>query len=253
MTYCVGMLIEAGLVMMADTRTNAGVDNISVYRKLHVYNGADRFLAVATAGNLSITQSTLSKLEEGITNPETGEVETLWNAGSLFRAVQLVGRTLRTTRLEASTGLLADEGISFGATMLLGGRVGAEPMRLYMIYEAGNAIECQPDTPYLQIGEFKYGKPILDRVLGYDTPLDEAVKVGLISFDSTMRSNLAVGLPIDMVTLRAGKEEKAEVYRIGRDDPYFKQLSQSWGQKLREAYGSIPRPPFITARPADQA
>lgn len=250
MTYCVGMLIESGLVMMADTRTNAGVDNISVYRKLHVYDGPGRSIGIASAGNLSISQATLSKLDEGIENPDTGEMETLWTVPSLFRAVQLVGRTLRATRHEVSFGLLADEGVSFGATMLLGGRVGAEPLRLYMIYEAGNAIECQTDTPYLQIGEFKYGKPILDRALDYQTPIDEAVKIGLISFDSTMRSNLAVGLPIDMLTLRSGAPEKAEVFRIERDDDYFKQLSQSWGQKLREAYGSIPRPPFISPRPA---
>src|SRR3546814_4512524 len=158
MTYCVGMLIEAGLVMMADTRTNAGVDNISVYRKLHIYEGDDRFIAIATAGNLSVTQSTLSKMEEGISNPETGEHETLWTVPSVFRAVQLVGRILRETRDEVTSGLHADEGIAFGATMLLGGRVGGEALRLYMIYDAGNAIDCKPDTPYLQIGQFKYGK-----------------------------------------------------------------------------------------------
>ena len=248
MTYCVGMLIEAGLVMMADTRTNAGVDNISVYRKLHIYEGDDRFIAIATAGNLSVTQSTLSKLEEGILNPETGEHETLWTVPSVFRAVQLVGRILRETRDEVTSGLHADEGIAFGATMLLGGRVGGEALRLYMIYDAGNAIECQPDTPYLQIGEFKYGKPILDRSLDYGTPLNEAVKIGLISFDSTMRSNLAVGLPIDMVTLRNGEGQEAQPFRIERGDPYFTELSRSWGEKLREAQSLIPRPPFIKPR-----
>src|SRR3546814_8755885 len=140
------------------------------------------------------------------------------------------------------------EGIAFGATMLLGGRVGGEALRLYMIYDAGNAIECQPDTPYLQIGEFKYGKPILDRSLDYGTPLNEAVKIGLISFDSTMRSNLAVGLPIDMVTLRNGEGQEAQPFRIERGDPYFTELSRSWGEKLREAQSLIPRPPFIKPR-----
>jgi putative proteasome-type protease len=239
------MLIEAGLVMMADTRTNAGVDNISVYRKLHIYDADDRFIAICTAGNLSVTQSTLSKLDEGILNPETGEHETLWTVPTIFRAVQLVGRILRETRDEVTAGLHADEGISFGATMLMGGRVGDEALRLYMIYDAGNAIECHEDTPYLQIGEFKYGKPILDRSLDYATPLNEAVKIGLISFDSTMRSNLAVGLPIDMVTLRSGKGEEPHPFRVERSDQYFNELSRSWGEKLREAQGSIDRPPFI--------
>lgn len=248
MTYCVGMLIEAGLIMMADTRTNAGVDNISVFRKLHIYERDDRFISIATAGNLSITQSTLSKLEEGIPNAETGENDTLATVPSLFRAVQLVGRILRETRDEVSSGMHADEGILFGATMLLGGRIGNEPLKLYMIYDAGNAIECHADTPYLQIGEFKYGKPILDRSLGYHTPLNEAVKIGLISFDSTMRSNLAVGLPIDMVTLRSGGKHPPEQFRIERDDAYFNELSRSWGQKLKEAQSAIPRPPFIKRR-----
>src|SRR3546814_49898 len=129
--------------------------------------------------------------------------------------------------------------------MLLGGRVGTEALKLYMSYETGNAIECQADTPYLQIGEFKYGKPILDRSLDYNTLLNEAVKIGLISFDSTMRSNLAVGLPIDIVTLRSGARQKAEPFRIERDNSYFLELSRSWGEKLKEAQGSIPRPPFI--------
>jgi len=245
MTYCVGMLIEAGLVMMADTRTNAGVDNISTYRKLHIFDGGeDRFIAIATAGNLSVTQATLSKLEEGVTNAESGEVETLWTVPSLFRAVQLVGSILHDTREQVSHGLEA-EGISFGATMLLGGRIGNESLKLYMVYDAGNAIQCHPDTPYLQIGEFKYGKPILDRALDFGTPLNEAVKIGLVSFDSTMRSNLAVGLPIDLVMLRSGAGQQPSYFRVERDDAYFAELSSCWGDKLREAQASIPRPPFV--------
>ncbi len=252
MTYCIGMLIEAGLVMMADTRTNAGVDNVSVYRKLHIHEGDDRFIAITTAGNLSVTQSTLSKLAEGIPHPDTGELETLWSVPTLFRAVQLVGRVLRDTRHDVSSGLEA-EGISFGATMLLGGRVGNEPLRLFMIYDAGNAIECHPDTPYLQIGEFKYGKPILDRALDHATPMNEAVKIGLISFDSTMRSNLAVGLPIDLVMLRSAAGSDADYIRIERNDVYFTELSRAWGEKLREAQASIARPPFVALKPRHDA
>ncbi len=245
MTYCVGMLIDAGLVMMADTRTNAGIDNISCYRKLHIYDGGDDcFIAIATAGNLSVTQATLSKLAEGVPNPETGEIDTLWTVPSIFKAVQLVGNVLRTTRHETEHGMEA-EGVSFGATMLLGGRVGSEPLRLFLIYDAGNAIECHADTPYLQIGEYKYGKPILDRALDVNTPLNEAVKLGLISFDSTMRSNLAVGLPIDMVTVRADPACEPEYFRIDQSNAYFNDLSRQWGEKLREAQAAIPRPPFI--------
>lgn len=244
MTYCIGMLVDSGLVMMADTRTNAGVDNVSCYRKLHIYENETRFISIATAGNLSVTQATLSKLDEGVLNEETGDLETLWTVTSIFRAVELVGKVLRETQSEIKSGLEAEE-ISFGATMLLGGRVGTEQLRLYLIYEIGNAIRCGIDTPFLQIGELKYGKPILDRALSFETPFNESVKLGLISFDSTMRSNLAVGLPIDIVTLRRGENTKSSQYRIERDDAYFNQLSNAWSQKLKEAQASIPRPPFI--------
>lgn len=246
MTYCVGMLVEAGLVMMADTRTNAGVDNISSFRKLHVFEDETRFISIATAGNLSVTQATLSKLEEGIFNAETEETETLFTVTSVFRAVELVGKVLHETQYQIKNTLAAN-GISFGASMLLGGRVGNEELRLYMVYVEGNSIRCGTDTPYLQIGELKYGKPILDRALSYDTPFNEAVKLGLISFDSTMRSNLAVGLPIDIIMLRRGDGQKAQKYRVGRDDVYFNELSNSWSQKLKEAQASIPRPPFVEA------
>lgn len=238
------MLIDAGLIMMADTRTNAGVDNISSFRKLHVFDAEDRHIALATAGNLSVTQTALSKLEEGVLNEATGEIETLYNAPSIFRAAELVGKVLRETYLSIKSGYEAED-VSFGATMLLGGRIGDGPLKLYMIYEIGNAISCGKDTPYLQIGELKYGKPILDRGLSFDIPFNEAVKLGLISFDSTMRSNLAVGLPIDIVMLRSGAKSELKQYRVERDDEYFTELSREWGKKLKEAQASIPRPPFV--------
>lgn len=244
MTYCVGMLLDAGLIMMADTRTNAGVDNISSFRKLHVFEAEDRHIAIATAGNLSVTQSTLSRLEEGILNAETGERDTLYSVTSIFRAAELVGKILRETHLAFKSGHEAED-VSFGATMLLGGRIGQQEMKLYMIYEIGNSISCGKDTPYLQIGELKYGKPILDRGLSFDLPFNEAVKLGLISFDSTMRSNLAVGLPIDIIMLRSGAGSVLKQHRIERDDQYFSELSREWGKKLREAQASIPRPPFV--------
>lgn len=238
------MLIDAGLIMMADTRTNAGVDNISSFRKLHIFESHDRHIALATAGNLSVTQSALSKLEEGLLNTETNEVETLYTVNSIFRAAELVGKVLRETYMAIKSGYEAED-VSFGATILLGGRIGDSEAKLYMIYEIGNSISCGKDTPYLQIGELKYGKPILDRGLSYDLPFNEAVKLGLISFDSTMRSNLAVGLPIDIVMLRRGKDSVFSQYRVERDDEYFTELSREWGRKLKEAQASIPRPPFV--------
>ena len=245
MTYCVGMLIDAGLIMMADTRTNAGIDNVSTFKKMHIFEGKDRFISIATAGNLSVTQATLSKLEEGIKNPETDEVETLETVPTMFRAAELVGKVLRSTQLQIKAGYEA-EGVSFGATMLLGGRIGDGPLKLFLIYDVGNSISCGRETPYLQIGELKYGKPILDRALSSETPFNEAVKLGLISFDSTMRSNLAVGLPIDIVMLRNIPNSKPAFYRVERTDPYFQTLSREWGIKLREAQASIPRPPFVS-------
>lgn len=244
MTYCVGMLIDAGLIMMADTRTNAGVDNISSFRKLHVYESDDRHIFIASAGNLSVTQATISKLEEGVLNIETEQLESLQTVPSIFRAVELIGKVLRETQIGIKTGMKA-ESINFGANLLVGGRVGNEELRLYLVYDIGNSIRCGKDTPFLQIGELKYGKPILDRALSYDTPFNEAVKIALISFDSTMRSNLAVGLPIDIIMLRNGEGQKPVQYRVERNDPYFKDLSESWGDKLKEAQASIPRPPFV--------
>lgn len=244
MTYCVGMLIDAGLIMMADTRTNAGVDNISCYRKLHIFEAEDRFISITTAGNLSVTQATLAKLDEGIKNEETGELETLYTVPTIFRAAELVGRVLRETHTQTKAGYEA-EGINFGATMLLGGRIGGEKLKLFLIYDVGNSISCGVDTPYLQIGELKYGKPILDRALNYNTPFNEAVKLGLISFDSTIRSNLAVGLPIDIIMLRSDYNSKPVKYRVNREDEYFNELSISWSRKLKEAQASIPRPPFV--------
>lgn len=244
MTYCIGMLLDAGLIMMADTRTNAGVDNISTYRKLHTYQSDDRFIAIATAGNLSVTQSTLLRLDEGLEIEGSEVRETLYTVPSMFRAAELVGKFLRETHTQIKAGYEA-EGISFGASMLMGGKIGDEPLKLFLIYDVGNAISCGKDTPYLQIGELKYGKPILDRALTFDTAFNEAVKLGLISFDSTMRSNLAVGLPIDITMLRRQNGVNAKSYRVERTDPYFQEMSREWGVKLKEAQASIPRPPFV--------
>jgi putative proteasome-type protease len=228
--------------MLADTRTNAGVDSVSTYRKLRVYgNDGKRLIAVASAGSLSTTQAALERVQLGFTAPDTGEPESLSTVASIHRAAYLVGQAVRFTRNEME-GL--KQGINFDATLLVGGSVGGEPTRLFLVYSAGNFIECGPDTPYLQIGETKYGKPILDRAMTYDTELDEAVKIALISFSSTMRSNLAVGLPIDMLTARAGESQAELVHRIDEHDAYYRDLNERWSAALRAAQASIPRPPY---------
>ena len=246
MTYCVGMLVNDGLAMIADTRTNAGVDNISSYKKLHITQvPGDRIIAIATAGNLSVTQMALSMVAKGIQMPGHEGLETLETAPSMFRAAQLVGHALNQVRHDLTDSLEADS-LKLSASMLIGGQVRGGVLRLYLVYSQGNFIECGPDTPYLQIGELKYGKPILDRALRPDTPMSEAVKLGLISFDSTIRSNIAVGPPFDMVVIpRDGLS--GEQRRIAADDPYFRELGQRWSQALADAHRAMPSPPWLEA------
>jgi putative proteasome-type protease len=246
MTYGVGMLVKDGLVMIADTRTNAGVDAISVYRKLHVLADSDaRLVIAASAGNLSVTQAALALLAEGLPPSKGSEdVRRIADMPTMFRIAQLVGEAMYHARDDVREALEAAD-ISSGVSMLLGGRIRGGALKLYLIYAAGNFIECASDSPFLQIGETKYGKPILDRALAYDTPLDEAVKVGLISFDSTMRSNLAVGRPLDLIVMPNDPALPVIRRRIERDDGYFNDLSARWGMLLSEARAAIPDPPFM--------
>src|SRR6202023_2855467 len=196
MTYCCGILVRDGLVMVADTRTNAGLDNISVFRKLHSFAvPGERVMAITSSGNLSLSQSVLSILHEGFTNEATGERETLLNAPTMFQAAQRIGRAIRMVHSSDEDALEAAD-VKFDLSMLFGGQIKGERPRLFMIYSAGNFIECTTDTPYLQIGEHKYGKPVLDRAITYEIDLYDALKIGLISVDSTMRSNLSVGMPL---------------------------------------------------------
>lgn len=247
MTYCLGMLLDDGLVMISDTRTNAGVDNISSYRKLHcLTNEPERQIYVATSGNLSVTQTVISLLQEGLpAGDESGLMSrTLGQATSMFRAAQLVGEALQ---LASNTvgGALESLNIPAGASMLLGGRIGTERPKLYLIYEAGNFIECHPEVPFLQVGETKYGRPILDRVLRRSTPLPQAVKIAFLSFDSSMRSNIAVARPLDLMIMRTDPEAALLTRRIENDDPYFNDLSKRWSIQLSEAACSIPNPDFL--------
>ncbi len=243
MTYCLGMLLGDGLVMMADTRTNAGIDSISTYRKLHLFEGEGHTLIVASAGSLSTTQAALGHLREGIVNAETGETETLDNVPTMFRAVGLVGHALHKAKQEVDA-MTAGDKINIDATLLVGGRVGDEPLRLFLVYSAGNFIEGGAEMPYMQIGEKKYGKPIIDRSLKRNTDLHDAIKIGLISFDSTMRSNLAVGLPIDIIVIRTGKPGIALNHRVEADEPYFRDLGERWQAALKAAQASLPTPPY---------
>ena len=180
MTYCCGILVRDGLVMIADTRTNAGLDNVSTFRKLHVFGVPGKsVMALASSGNLSISQSVVSTLTEGMENPETKEIETLLNAPTLFQAAQRIGQAIRQVhRLEGAALEAAD--VRFDVSFLFAGQIKGGKMRLFMVYGAGNFIECSVDTPYLQIGEHKYGKPVLDRAISYGVDLYDALKIGLI-------------------------------------------------------------------------
>jgi putative proteasome-type protease len=248
MTYCCGVLVREGMVMIADTRTNAGLDNISTFRKLHVFrDSGERIMALATSGNLSLSQSVVSLLSEGIENPETGERETLINAPTLFQAAQRLGRAIRMVHDTEAEALESAE-VKFDVSFLFGGQIKGQRLRLFMVYAAGNFIECTTDTPYLQIGEHKYGKPVLDRAITFETDLDDALKIALISMDSTMRSNLGVGLPIDLVVVRRDACEPELTYRIEPGEPYFQDLRERWSAALRAAHIAIPRPPYRAAR-----
>jgi putative proteasome-type protease len=243
-TYCLGMLVQGGLIMMADTRTNAGVDNISSYRKLRVFGGdGKRLIVVCSAGNLSTSQGALQQMMRGVPNPETMEVDSWQSVSGIYEAARAAGRAVRLAR-DGHDSLDQSAGVNFDASLLVGGAVGGEAHRLFLVYAEGNVIECGPDTPYLQIGEAKYGKPILDRALRFDTTPEEALKIGLISFEATMRANLAVGLPIDILVSRAGGARIDVQHRIDQSDAYFRDLSQRWADAMIAAVGSVPLPPY---------
>jgi putative proteasome-type protease len=231
MTYCGGILVREGLVMFADTRTNAGVDNISTFRKLHVFKNPKKcVMAIATAGNLSVSQSVVSILVEGYDNPETGERETLMNAPTMFQAAQRVGHIIRTVHAMEGKALEASD-VNFDVSFLFGGQIAGERMRLFMIYSAGNFIECTTD-----------------RAINYEMDIYDALKVGLVSIDSTMRSNLSVGMPIDVLVVRRDACDPELIYRIEPGEPYFTDLRERWSAALRAAHIGIPRPPYSNRR-----
>jgi putative proteasome-type protease len=246
MTYCVGLRLQSGLVMLADTRTNAGVDNISTFCKLHTVEiPGERVICLATAGNLAVTQAVVNLVSEGFESVDSGLMETLTKAPTMFRAAQIVGEAVRKVYALHGEAMRAQH-VGFDVALLLGGQIKGRSIRLYQIYSAGNFIEATEDTPFLQIGEHKYGKPILDRAARYDTELYDAIKLALVSMDSTIRSNLTVGMPIDLLVYKKDALAVDIRRRLGEDDPYFRKLREQWSTALREAYLAIPRPDWAS-------
>lgn len=248
MTYCMGLLVKEGLVMLADTRTNAGIDNISAYRKLRVFGEeGKRIIAIAAAGSLSTTQALINRLHEGVKVPGgDGEPEYVETAPSMFRVAQIIGEAMVGAKRDIEQTIGQDNGngaVKVDVTLLVGGSIDGRAPRLFMIYGEGNFIECGMDTPYFQIGELKYGKPILDRLLTYRTPLAKAVKLGLLSMSSTMRSNLSVGLPLDMLVIRPGRSATS-MTRIEENDPYYDRLGDDWAKALADAVENIADVPY---------
>jgi putative proteasome-type protease len=243
MTYCVAIKLNAGLVFLSDSRTNAGLDQISTFRKMIVYEKpGDRFMVLLSAGNLSISQSVREILQiEQLKELVDGEPMTIWNARSMFDAARVLGSAIRHVH-ERDSASLKHAGVDFNVSLLFGGQIRGEGMRLFQVYAAGNFIEATPETPYFQVGESKYGKPVLDRVITPATPLDEAAKCALVSMDSTLKSNLSVGLPLDLVVYEADQFRSDKVVCIDEDNPYFKMLHGSWGEKLRQVFDSIEDP-----------
>lgn len=238
MTYGVAMRLERGLVFAADTRTNAGVDNIAQYRKLHFWRQpGERVLVLLSAGNLAVTQSVISLLNERINLAEPESIH-LMNVPSMYRAARVVGEAVREARRIDGPALEASKA-GFAASLIFGGQIGSERPRLFQIYSEGNFIEATDDTPFFQIGEHKYGKPILDRVARSDMRLGEAAKLMLLSFDSTLRSNLSVGMPIDILVYERDSLDVRREKRIFADDEYFKNLSSAWSEALRQAFAKI--------------
>jgi len=251
MTYCVGMMLDRGFVLMSDTRTNSGVDNISVFRKMfHWSIPGERIVTVMTAGNLATTQSVISRLEERNKAPDERH-NSLLEAPTMFQVATLVGDLLRETIASRAQGNGQKGGTTFGASMIVAGQIkGMEP-RLFMIYPEGNFIEASCDTPFFQIGETKYGRPILLRGYESDMSFESAVKLLMVSFDSTLKANLSVGLPLDLLVIEKDCFEPVHERRVDASDGYFRAVSTGWGEALKKAFLSLPD--YVIDSPLRQA
>jgi putative proteasome-type protease len=238
MTYCVGLLLNEGMVLLSDTRTNAGLDNISTYRKMFTFEDpGERVIVIMTAGSLSVTQTSIAQLREAIEDPEASPETSIMLAPTLLKVAEIVGATLAKVRAEVDEKLSAMQGAS--ASMIVAGQRKGGAMRLFLIYPEGNFIEATEDTPFLQIGEHKYGKPILDRVVKLSTSLSDAQKAVLLSMDSTLRSNLSVGMPLDLAVIERDACKVTQKRRIEAGDPQFRAMSEAWSNALRDGFARI--------------
>ena len=240
MTYCVGLLVDTGLVMLSDSRTNAGVDQINTFRKMATFQVPnERALVLLSAGNLAVTQAVVNVLQE--TPVEADLPPRIFRAENMFNAARVVGDAVREIH-ERDAQSLEDLGHDFNPNFILGGQIKGEDPRLFHIYSAGNFIECSPDTPYFQIGESKYGKPISSRVISPWNSLAHAAKCALVSMDSTIRSNLTVGPPLDLAIIRRDELRIATHISIDADNEYFNMIRKRWGLALREVFSELPNP-----------
>lgn len=236
MTYCVGISLDAGLIFLCDSRTNAGVDQISTFRKMTVFEKTgDRVLVMMTSGNLAASQA----VRQLVSNYTNANGINIWNATSMFEVAQVVGDAIRAVFLRDAKAL-HDFGIEFNIGVILGGQIGKERCRLFQIYSAGNFIEAQNETPYFQIGESKYGKPMLDRVINPNTSLNDAAKCALISMESTLRSNISVGFPLDLLVYSANDLKTTRYVTIDEENPYFEMVRKTWGKQLKNVFENIP-------------
>jgi putative proteasome-type protease len=239
-------MLDAGMVLASDSRTNAGVDHIAKFRKMRVFERQDdRVIVILSSGNLSITQSAISLLEH---NATAGNAHNLWNVRSMFEVAELLGESLREIR-RRDTPYLMQSNVDSNASFMVGGQISGEHQRLFRLYSEGNFIEATPETPYFQIGESKYGKPVIDRVINRKTSLVDAAKCILVSFDSTMRSNISVGLPIDMVWYRNDSLRLLLQRHIDEDDAYFNMIHTQWGEGLRRVFTQLPDPEWNETEP----
>jgi putative proteasome-type protease len=252
MTYCVGMLLRQGLVMVSDSRTNAGVDHVSTFRKMTVWEvPGERVITLMTAGNLAISQGVVTMLNEGLADDPSDQPVTMENVESMTEAARLVGKAVRAVERIDGPALKA-HGVSTEASMILGGQIRGRKQRLFLIYSAGNFIEATAETVYFQIGETKYGKPVIDRIVKFDTSLEVAAKCALVSMDSTMRSNISVGPPIDVVLCERDALRLKTHVIVEDNDSYFQLVRRKWEEGLSNAFAGIPSPDWPDARPIER-
>jgi putative proteasome-type protease len=238
MTYCVGLLLNDGMVLLSDTRTNAGLDNISTYRKMFTFEEpGERVIVIMTAGSLSVSQTTIARLREAMEEPDATPDTSIMLAPTMLKVADIVGDMLAKVRAEVDEKMSATQGAV--ASMIVAGQRKGGAMRLFLIYPEGNYIEATEDAPFLQIGEHKYGKPILDRVVKLTTSLQDAQKAVLLSMDSTLRSNLSVGMPLDLCVIEKDACRVTEKRRIEAGDPAFRAMSEAWSAALRDGFARI--------------